>query len=68
MKRRRWTSTHRSNAPPVGASLLAMACQSTPVLLILHRERARSYRDLCRAADLCPSVNPELAQARVAFG
>ncbi|POA77906.1 hypothetical protein C1890_13590 [Pseudomonas sp. DP16D-R1] len=30
--------------PPVGASLLAMECQSPCLLLIHHREQARSYR------------------------
>ncbi|MNG36391.1 hypothetical protein D3C81_2230040 [compost metagenome] len=28
---------------PVGASLLAMECQSTPLCLNHHREQARSY-------------------------
>ncbi|PPA04961.1 hypothetical protein C4E44_06310 [Pseudomonas sp. MWU12-2312b] len=30
--------------PPVGASLLAMECQSPRLLLMHHREQARSYR------------------------
>ncbi|PNB33045.1 hypothetical protein C1X63_29280 [Pseudomonas sp. FW305-131] len=33
----------RLNTIPVGASLLAMVCQSTSMQLIDHREQARSH-------------------------
>ena len=37
----------------MGASLLAMESQSTPMWLTHHREQARSYRSACRLFSRC---------------